>query len=97
MKVIHARSDLAESAADLLARLVADRLRRKPRLSLALSGGESTESVRRGLPNALVGWECVDIYQVDERVAPRGDPARKLSELTAPLLDHVSASAEDRR
>lgn len=92
MKVIHARSDLAESAVDHLARLVADGLRRKPRLSLALSGGESTESVWRALANAPVDWERVDIYQVDERVAPHGDPARNLSGLTATLLDHVSAT-----
>jgi len=64
MKVIHAGSDPAESAADHLARSVADELRREPRVSLALSGGESTESVWRALAAAPVDWERIDVCQV---------------------------------
>jgi 6-phosphogluconolactonase/glucosamine-6-phosphate isomerase/deaminase len=53
--------------------------------TLALSGGTSpaamfAEMARLGLP-----WASVDIVQVDERIAPDGDPARNLTMQAAEL------------
>ncbi len=78
-----------EQAAALAARHVAGALRRavttRAIATVALSGGSSpipflTELARQPLP-----WESVHVYQVDERVAPRGDPARNLTALEAAL------------
>jgi 6-phosphogluconolactonase len=41
-----------------------------------------------------VPWENVHIYQVDERVAPPGDPDRNLTHLRESLLSHVPLRPE---
>jgi 6-phosphogluconolactonase len=40
-----------------------------------------------------LAWECVDVFQVDERVAPDGDPDRNSTALRRALLDRVDAHA----
>jgi 6-phosphogluconolactonase len=55
--------------------------------SLALSGGRTPRRMLELLdPKALAG-EGVTIYQVDERVAPDGDPDRNLTAIRAALSD----------
>lgn len=92
MQVVRAGPDLTEAAAGILLRSLAERLRDKPRVSLALSGGRTPWPVLRSLARADLEWKRVDIYQVDERVAPDGDPARNLTGLTSALLDQVPAT-----
>ena len=91
MRVVRAGTDLTEAASRVLLQALRDRLRQRPRVSLALSGGRTPGPVFRSLAQADLEWDRVDIYQVDERVAPAGDPARNLTGLEAALLDHVSA------
>ena len=92
MQVVRAGPDLTEAAAGILLRSLAERLRDKPRVSLALSGGRTPWPVLRTLARADLEWNRIDIYQVAERVAPDGDPARHLTGLTSALLDHVPAT-----
>lgn len=92
MKVVRAGAQLDEAAADALARPLLAALRHKPRASLALSGGTTPWPALRTLALADIDWSRVDVYQVDERLAPPGDPARNLVGLAATLLDHVPAS-----
>lgn len=75
----------ADTAAEWAAGRIADGLvaatRARGRASLALSGGRSpwvmmAHLFARGLP-----WAVVDILQVDERVAPDGDPRRNLTRI----------------
>ena len=49
--------------------------------SLALSGGHSPWPMYEALAAEDVPWEAVRVLQVDERIAPRGDPDRNLTEL----------------
>jgi 6-phosphogluconolactonase len=42
----------------------------------------------RALANEDVPWKAVEIVQVDERVAPAGDPDRNLTHLQTSLLEH---------
>jgi 6-phosphogluconolactonase len=92
MHVICAEDDLPEAASGALARAVQRALLRKPRVSLALSGGSTPLPALERLARAELDWTRVDIYQVDERIAPAGDPARNLVGLATALLDHVPAS-----
>lgn len=92
MKVVRAGAQLDEAAADALARPLLAALRHKPRASLALSGGTTPWPALRTLALADLDWNRIDVYQVDERLAPPGDPARNLVGLAATLLDHVPAS-----
>ncbi len=91
MDVVRAGSDLTEAASEVLIRSLADYLRDRRRVSVALSGGRTPWPVLRSLARADLDWNRVDIYQVDERVAPAGDPARNLTGLTTALTDHVPA------
>lgn len=92
MRVVRAGPNLTEAAATVLGRALADRLREKPRASLALSGGQTPWPVFHALAEARLDWRRIDIYQVDERVAPHGDASRNLTGLTEALLDRVPAT-----
>ncbi len=64
---------------------LAEAIEARGRASLAVSGGRSpwvmmADLFRRDLP-----WQCVDILQVDERVAPDGDDIRNMSRI-GPLI-----------
>jgi len=92
MLVIRAEDGLPEAAAGALSRALRNALVRKARVSLALSGGRTPLPALERLARADLDWTRVDIYQVDERIAPAGDPARNLVGLSAALLDQVPAS-----
>jgi 6-phosphogluconolactonase len=51
------------------------------RFSLAVSGGKTPRPMFEKLGGTDVDWERVEIFQVDERVAPDGDPDRNLTML----------------
>jgi 6-phosphogluconolactonase len=51
----------------------------------AVSGGHTPWAMFAELAAETVPWESVVIYQVDERVAPPGDPDRNLTHLTQAL------------
>ena len=51
----------------------------------AVSGGHTPWAMFAELASLTVPWEAIVIYQVDERVAPPGDPDRNLTHLTAAL------------
>jgi 6-phosphogluconolactonase len=91
MEIIRAQRDLVEVASGVLRSALEGCLRRKARVALALSGGQTPWAVFRLLAKAELDWSRVDVYQVDERIAPTGDPARNLQGLRDALLDHVPA------
>ncbi|MEM9038171.1 MAG: 6-phosphogluconolactonase [Actinomycetota bacterium] len=67
-------------------------LDRGERASLALSGGSSPWPVLEALASSDLPWDRIDVFQVDERVAPDGDDARNLTGLRRVLIDHVPAT-----
>lgn len=73
-------------AAELIARRLAAALRLRGTASLALSGGSTAPPMIAALAEiAFAGagpaWERVTAWQVDERVAPDGSPARNAGQL----------------
>ncbi len=60
---------------------------------LAVSGGTTPKAMFGALAVLAVPWTEVHVWQVDERVAPDGDPARNLDDLEAALLSKVPAVA----
>ena len=76
----------AAAAADEAAGWVAHHLRgavqRRGVATIAVSGGNTPAAMFRSLAAMDLPWESVHVFQVDERVAPDGDPARN-----APLLE----------
>ena len=92
MKIVRAGGQLIDLAAIELEGILEARLHEKPRVALALSGGRTPWPILRRLATADLDWNRIDVYQVDERVADRGDSARNLTGLEAALLEHVPAS-----
>ncbi len=82
----------AEAVARRAAGFICERVRagveERGTFSLALSGGRTPARMLEFLQGELdVPWDCVDVYQVDERIAPAGDPDRNLALLESMLPD----------
>jgi 6-phosphogluconolactonase len=82
----------AEAVARRAAEFICERVRtgvaERGTFSLALSGGRTPVRMLEFLQEELdVPWDCVDVYQVDERIAPRNDPERNLHLLETMLPD----------
>ena len=75
---------VAERGADVVAQAAADAVAMHGHFSLAVSGGRTPWAMFAAL-YGRVPWEKVTIYQVDERVAPDGDPDRNLTQLEQSL------------
>jgi 6-phosphogluconolactonase len=84
-----ARRGAAVVAADLRAAVAA-----RGRFIMAVSGGRTPWQMLRALADEALPWERVHVFQVDERVAPAGDPDRNLTHLRASLLDHAPLPAD---
>ena len=59
------------------------------RFIMAVSGGHTPWQMLRALAREDVTWKSVYVAQVDERVAPAGDPDRNLTHLRDSLLKHA--------
>lgn len=59
------------------------------RFTLAVSGGKTPWVMLRALAHEQVPWQGMHIFQVDERIAPAGDPDRNLTHLHASLLENA--------
>ena len=79
-----------QHAASLAARWIARRIRSAVRLRgvarVAVSGGSTPSLMFDALVAMGLAWEHVDLFQVDERVAPDGDPDRNTEQLDRHLL-----------
>jgi len=91
MQVVRAGSDLTEVAAEILSGTLSDRLDAAGHASLAVSGGSTPWPILSAMSRTALDWQHLDLYQVDERVAPDGDPSRNLTGLAMALLDQVPA------
>ncbi|MBS1850595.1 MAG: 6-phosphogluconolactonase [Acidobacteria bacterium] len=61
---------------------------------MAVSGGRTPWIMLRDLAQEEVPWNFVHVVQVDERVAPAGDPDRNLTHLRESLLSHAPLRPE---
>ena len=63
-------------AADLVAEAARRAATDGRRFTWAISGGETPVAMFRSLGELELPWQVTDTWQVDERVAPTGDPSR---------------------
>lgn len=64
------------------------------RFIMAVSGGKTPWQMLRDLAGEEVPWKTVHVIQVDERIAPAGDPDRNLTHLRESLLSHAPLPPE---
>jgi 6-phosphogluconolactonase len=83
----------ADSVAREAAKLIAERARtaasERGRFIIAVSGGHTPWVMLRALAGEDVPWPAVHFVQVDERVAPSGDPDRNLTHFSESLIERA--------
>ncbi len=87
-----AAADLGRVTAEWIAVRLADAVGRKGVAHLALSGGSTPWAAFELLTTLDVPWDRVHLWQVDERIAPDGDPQRNATGLHRSLLDPLLAA-----
>lgn len=81
-------------AAQHLADALRTGIRERGRACLALSGGSTPVPMFRELARQELDWSAVHVFQVDERVAPRGHADRNLTSIEAELVHGGPLPAE---
>ena len=84
--------DAARQAAELIAADLTSAISQRGRASIAFSGGTSPWGMVRALAASKVAWDKVDVFQVDERVAPAGDPDRNATHIEADFVARASVA-----
>jgi 6-phosphogluconolactonase len=75
---------VAERAATYVSEQAATAVVERGRFTFAVSGGHTPWAMFARLEGKMP-WDKVTIYQVDERIAPEGDPDRNFTQLVASL------------
>jgi 6-phosphogluconolactonase len=94
IEVLDDADEVAKQAATLIAMAARDAAAARGQFVLAVSGGRTPWQMLRALAGEDVPWEAVHIVQVDERIAPYGDPDRNLTHLHESLLEHAPLRPE---
>jgi len=89
IEVLDSVEAVAEEAAAIIATDARIATAERGRFVMAVSGGHTPWAMLRALAGMQVPWDSVHVLQVDERVAPAGDPDRNLTHLRESLLEHA--------
>ena len=85
---------VAREAAKFIAKEAKDAIVTRGKFVMAVSGGKTPWVMLRDLAQEAVPWKNVHVVQVDERIAPEGDPDRNLTHLRESLLEHATLRPE---
>lgn len=89
IKVYADAAAVALEAAKLIAKAAQEAVAVRGKFVMAVSGGKTPWMMLRDLAKQEVPWNGVQVVQVDERIAPEGDPDRNLIHLRESLLEHA--------
>jgi 6-phosphogluconolactonase len=85
---------VAREAAKVIAAEARVAVSARGQFTIAVSGGRTPWQMLRDLANEEIPWANVHVFQVDERIAPAGDPDRNLTHLHESLLSHAPLRPE---
>ncbi len=94
IKVYPDADAVALEAAKLIAKASQEAVATRGKFVMAVSGGKTPWIMLRDLAKQEVPWSGVHVVQVDERIAPEGDPDRNLTHLRESLLEHAPLRPE---
>ena len=94
LEVLPDAQSTAERAAAIIAADARVAVAVRGKFAMAVSGGHTPWVMLRALANEDVPWAAVQVFQVDERVAPDGDPDRNATHLHESLLAHAPIKRE---
>lgn len=93
IEVLADEAAVAQAAAAFIAGEARETVAARGRFVLALSGGRTPLLMFRALAREDVPWHSVHVVQVDERIAPAGDPDRNLTQVRESLLPNSQLPA----
>jgi len=85
---------VATRGAELIAAAARESVAARGTFTMAVSGGHTPWKMLSALTGENVPWGSVRILQVDERIAPAGDPDRNLTHLRESLLNKAPIAPE---
>ncbi len=94
IEVLADANSVALRAASLIAEEARVAMAARGRFVMAVSGGHTPWLMLGALAGEEVPWKAMHVVQVDERVAPPGDPDRNLTHLRESLLEHAPLRPE---
>ena len=86
VEVLPDSTSVARRAANFVAAEARAAVALRGRFTVAVSGGDTPWQMLQALTREDVPWSAVHLFQVDERVAPAGDPDRNLTHIAESLL-----------
>jgi 6-phosphogluconolactonase len=89
LEVLRDAETVAARAAAIIAENARAACHERGLFLMAVSGGHTPWMMLSMLANEEVPWAAVHIFQVDERIAPAGDPDRNLTHLRESLLQNA--------
>src|SRR5262249_43813104 len=89
IEVLDTADAVAAAAAAAIAEDARQAVASRGRFVLAVSGGDTPWAMLKELAKEDVPWVNVHVFQVDERIAPPGDPDRNLTHLKSSLLENA--------
>jgi 6-phosphogluconolactonase len=94
IQVLEDADAVAQEAARIIAAEARASVAARGRFVMAVSGGHTPWQMLRALAEQDVPWKQLHVVQVDERIAPAGDPDRNLTHLRESLLSHAPLPPE---
>jgi 6-phosphogluconolactonase len=94
IEVLSDADSVAREGAAIVAAEARAAVATRGRFVVAVSGGRTPWQMLRALAGEEVPWPGVHVVQVDERVAPAGDPDRNLTHLRESLMAHAPLRSE---
>jgi len=88
-EVLKDAESVALRAAALIAAAARDAVEQRGKFVMAVSGGHTPWVMLRALAHEQVPWDKLQVFQIDERIAPDEDPDRNLTRLRESLLSHA--------
>jgi 6-phosphogluconolactonase len=86
---------VAKAAAGVIASEARAAVAERGLFTLAVSGGKTPWAMLKDLASEEVPWSQVHVFQIDERIAPEGDPDRNLTHLHESLLGNAPIPKEN--
>ena len=93
IEILNSVQAVAERAAAQMAAEAMEAIAERGRFVLAVSGGHTPWLMLRALAKLDLPWPRIEVFQVDERVAPDGHTDRNLTHLREAFLDRVPLPA----
>lgn len=95
VEVLENDDAVAKAAAGKIAAAAREAVAKRGIFTLAVSGGKTPWAMLRDLASEEVPWSQVHVFQIDERIAPEGDPDRNLTHLHESLLGNAPIPKEN--